>query len=176
MWHCLRKKGGSWWVAQPLWYMNRFLMFSSVVINSADIWGNVLLSHHQQRSYLQWPHLNSAKLLFWDLKVNLTALFCFEYAAFPFSATGWNRTNVLKAHCWQRVMSTLVCKTKESTTQCFMGMLPIFIFSFLTLQYKWAQFIFSGCNEAIANPNFKYFSWIPLSILNTVNISEYTPS
>lgn len=77
MWHCLRKKGGSWWVAQPLWYMNRFLMFSSVVINSADIWGNVLLSHHQQRSYLQWPHLNSAKtvILGFEGKPNCFVLF-----------------------------------------------------------------------------------------------------
>jgi len=57
--------------------MNQFLMFSSVVINSTDIWGNVLLSHHQQKFYPQWLHLNSAKTVIFGFegKPNCFVLF-----------------------------------------------------------------------------------------------------
>lgn len=54
-----------------------------------------------------------------------------------------------------------------------------FFFPFLTLlNISEQKFIFSGCNEAIANPNFKYLSHLPSSIIKGLYLvsEEYTPS
>lgn len=79
-----KKKSSSWLVPQPLWCVNWFLMFSSVAINNSDISGNVLLSHNQQMFYLQWLHLNSAKIITVEIEGKPNSFVLFWIFGFPF--------------------------------------------------------------------------------------------
>lgn len=152
MWLCLRKKGGSWLVAITAIVICE-LVSDVQFCGDKQHWhlGQCsLLSHHQQMFSLMAAFefgKKKKKLLFLDLKVNLIALFCFEYSAFPFLAIRLNgKQKCFKSPLLEESYECFFVQNKGVNNSMFCGNVANFSFFFLS-------------NSSIL-VNSVYFQWV----------------